>query len=145
VSGARLKETMMTDSPHALARRFFKALSAGSLPDDLLTGDMTAWTTSSGVTSDRARYQGGVKMLAGLFAGSLVYSVDSLTAEADRVAAEVHADGVFHDGELFANRYVFVLRIRDGKIASVAEHFNPAIVFEKIVPRLNAVLAARKD
>jgi uncharacterized protein len=134
-----------TSASHALARRFFAALSSGNLPDDLLTGDMTAWTTSSGTYSDKARYQGGVRLLASIFDGGIHYEIDSLTAQADRVAAEVHAHGTLVDGQAFANRYVFVLRLHGGRIAAVAEHFNPAPVQEKLMPLIQAVMAKAKS
>jgi len=130
----------MTHINHALARSFFTALSNGNVPDDLLTSDMTAWTTTSG-TTDKARYQGGIKMLATLFSGGLRYTVDSLTAEEDRVAAEVQSRGTLVNGDAFHNVYIFMIRIRDGRIASVAEHFNPAAVQEKIMPLLQAAMS----
>ena len=131
----------MTADSHRIARQFFEALSAGDLPDALLTEDMQAWTTSSGVWSDRARYQGGVRMLRTLFRGGITYEIDSLTAEQDRVAAEVHAHGELVDGQPFENTYVFVLRLRDGRIASVAEHFNPIPVEQKLRPLILAAMS----
>ncbi len=131
----------MTAAAHDLARRFFAALSAGAFPDGLLADEITTWTTTSGAASDKARYQGGVKLLSSLFPAGLTYTVDSLTAEDDRVAAEVHAEGVLASGELFLNRYAFVLRIQDGRIASIAEHFDPGPVREKLVPLLMAAMA----
>lgn len=132
----------MTES-HEIARRFFDALSGGAIPDDLLTEDMTAWTTSSGVRSDRARYQGGVRLLASIFNEGPTYTVDSLTAEDDRVAAEVQVNGVLSTGEAYHNVYLFLLRVRDGRIASVEEHFNPIPVREKLAPLIQAALAGR--
>ncbi len=131
----------MTGTNHAIARAFFAALSSGALPDDLLTDDMTAWTTSSGVQSDKTRYQGGVKLLATVFDGLPTYTVNSITAEDDRVAAEVEMQGTLVNGEAYHNRYIFLLRIRDGRIASVAEHFNPLPVREKLGPLLQAAMA----
>jgi uncharacterized protein len=131
----------MTAVNHGVAREFFAALSGGQLPDSLLTPDMAAWTTSSGAM-EKSRYQAGVKLLASVFSRGLTYTVDSLTAEADRVAAEVKAHGTLIDGADFRNTYVFILRIRDGLIASVAEHFNPIVVREKIVPLMQAAMAA---
>jgi ketosteroid isomerase-like protein len=130
----------MSQSNTDLAKAFIGALSAGRLPDDLLTDDMTAWTTSSGADSGKTRYQGGVQLLASIFK-EIDYVVDSTTAEGDRVAIEARMNGVLNTGEAFANRYVFMLRVRDGRIASVAEHFNPAPVFEKIVPLLREAMA----
>jgi ketosteroid isomerase-like protein len=132
---------LMTSPNHDITRAFFAALSAGNLPDELLTEDMTAWTTSSGVNWNKARYQGGVKMLASVFNGPYAYTIDSLTAEEDRVAAEVRAQGTLINGETFSNRYVFMLHIRDGRIASVAEHFNPIPVRETLGPLIQTMMA----
>jgi hypothetical protein len=125
---------------HQLARVFFEALSKGEIPDALLTSDMTAWTTSSGTWSDKARFQHGIKLLASIFDGGLAYTVDSLTAQDDRVAAEVQSHGTLINGEDYRGRYVFVLRIRDGRIASVAEHNDPRAVRERLGPLLQAAL-----
>jgi hypothetical protein len=130
----------MTRSNHQLVRDFFTALSTGNLPDALLTPDMTAWTTTSGA-SDKARFQGGIKLLASIFSGSLRYSIDSLTAEEDRVAAEVQSRGTLVNGEDFHNTHVFMFRIRDGRVASVAEHMNALIVREQLAPLLQAAMA----
>ena len=134
----------MSGAAHDLARRFFAALSAGAFPDGLLADEITTWTTTSGASSDKARYEGGVKLLSSLFPQGLAYTVDSLTAEDDRVAAEVHAQGTLADGVVFQNRYAFVLRIQDGKIAAIAEHFDPGPVREKIVPLMMAAMAKAK-
>jgi ketosteroid isomerase-like protein len=132
----------MSRSNHDIAREFFAALSSGALPDELLAPDMTVWTTSSGMAGDKARYQMGIKLLASvtLDGRGLTYVVDTLTAEDDRVAAEVHSHGTLVNGEAFQMTYAFVLRIRDGRIASVAEHFNPLITNEKLGPLIAAAL-----
>ena len=131
----------MTEANHAVARRYFASLSSGAIADDLLTGDMTAWTTSSGVQSDKARYCFGVNLLASIFSEGPTYTIDSLTAEEDRVAAEVRMRGTLVNGEPYHNVYMFMLRIRDGRIASVAEHFDPVPVREKLGPLLQAAMA----
>jgi len=129
----------MGRSNHQLVRDFFASLSTGNLADELFTDDMTVWTTTSG-PSARARYQGGVKLLQSLFQDGLRYSVDSLTAEEDRVAAEVQGRGRLKNGVDYQNIYVFIFRIRNGRIASVAEHTNPLVVNEKIMPLLQAAM-----
>ena len=129
----------MAHDNHELARRFFAALSSGTLPDDLLTPDMTVWTTTFG-TSGKARYQAGIKVLASLFPGGISYTVDSLTAEDDRVAAEVQGRGTLANGEVYHNTYAYFLRIRDGRIASVIEHFNPDPTRQQIGPLLQAAM-----
>lgn len=130
----------MTVANHEVARKFFAALSSGDLPDDLLTDDMTVWTTTSG-TYGKARYQVGIRMLASVFSGGITYTVDSLTAEGDRVAAEVQGRGTLSNGETYHNFYVYILRIRAGRVAAVAEHFNPDPMLQKIGPLLREAIA----
>lgn len=129
----------MSHPNHQVARKFFTALFSGDLRDDLLAPGMTAWTTLGPI--DKANYQGGVKALASLFVGGLNHTIDSLTAEEDRVAAEIRSSGRFADGDVYENVYVFMLRIRDGRVASVAEHMNPDPVVKKILPRMQALMA----
>ena len=54
---------------------------------------MTAWTTTQGPL-DKATYQGMVKLLARMCSRPLVFVIDSLTAEEDRVVAEARSEGV---------------------------------------------------
>ena len=136
----------MTDKQTAydLARAYFAAVSAGELPDALLTPDMTAWVTS-GETMDKARYQYAVRLLAAMCDGSLRFSIHSLTADEDRVVAEATSQGRLIDGRDYANTYVFVFRIRDGRIASVAEHYNALITQEKLIPLMAGAQARVKQ
>lgn len=131
----------MSHPNHAIARAFFEALSNSELPDALLSPDMTAWTTSSGTDRDKAAYQFGISLLGKIFQGRYEYKVHSLTAEEDRVAAEVEANGTLVNGNPYSSRYVFILRIKDGKITSVAEHMDPRRVQEDLGPLLQAAMA----
>ncbi|MGO9934905.1 MAG: nuclear transport factor 2 family protein [Steroidobacteraceae bacterium] len=130
----------MTRSNHQLVRKFFSALTSNSLSRELFTDDMTAWTTTSG-RSEKEKYLAGVGILQSLFPAGLSYTIESLTAEEDRVAAEVQSRGTLVNGDLFQNVYVFMFRVRDGRIASVAEHFNPQVVRDMIMPLLQAATA----
>ncbi|MCJ8158553.1 nuclear transport factor 2 family protein [Sphingomonas sp. LaA6.9] len=130
----------MTQTNHQIVRDFFAAISRGETPDALFTPDMTGWTASSG-TSEKARFLGGIRLLTTIFSGPYHYSIKSLTAEDDRVVAEVHGSGMLVSGEAYANDYAFIFRIRDGRIASVAEHSDVALVREKLHPLLAAAMA----
>lgn len=112
---------------------FFAAVAAGDLPDALLTGDMTGWITTQG-TLDKARYQGLVRLMATMTDGPLQFTIDAITAQDDRIVVEARAQGRLVNGQDYAQTYVFVLRIRDGLIASVAEHYNALVAQEKLVP-----------
>ena len=132
----------MTDVNKQLARAYFAAVTAGELPDELLTPDMTAWTTTQG-TMDKAAYQGLIRLLARMCARPLAFTIDALTAEADRVVAEARSDGELINGQPYANTYVFVFRIRDGRIAHIAEHFNALIVQQTLIPLMASLEAGR--
>ena len=130
----------MKEQNYQIARKYFAAVSAGELPDELLTPDMTGWITTGG-TMDRAKYQGLVKLLGRMLDGPLVFTIHSLTADEDRVVAEATSEGQLINGEAYRQTYVFVFRIRDGKIAAVAEHYNALIAHEKLVPLMQQVMA----
>jgi ketosteroid isomerase-like protein len=134
----------MNSSNHALIRRFFAEMCAGDLSDSLLADDLTVWSSSSGsIGPAKAKYQFAVKLLQSLFPDKLSYEVKAMTAEEDRVVAEVQACGTLVDGQLYENTYVFIFRIRGAQIASIAEHFNVLTVQEKIVPLMSAAMAKR--
>jgi ketosteroid isomerase-like protein len=131
----------MKEQNYQIARDYFAAVSAGELPDAMLTPDMTSWITTRG-TMDKAAYQRLVRMLGKMCDGPLTFTINTLTADEDRVVAEAVSQAVLINGERYSNTYVFVFRILDGKIASVAEHYNALIAQEKLVP-LMAEVAAR--
>jgi ketosteroid isomerase-like protein len=116
-----------------LVHAYFAAVTAGELPDELLTEDMTAWLTTQGTISKQA-YQDAVRWLGSVMREPLRFTIDAITAEDDRAVAEARSEGVLVNGEPYAQTYVFVLRIRDGRIAAIAEHYNAFVAQEKLVP-----------
>lgn len=134
----------MAHPNHEPARKFMEAFFAGKLTDDFLTDDMKVWTTL-GPLADRSTYVTTVNAIMALFqadGASFDYTIDAITAEDDRAILEVRAKAVFPDGEDYENTYVFALRLRDGRVASIAEHFNPLPAIEKLFPRLGMDVAA---
>lgn len=134
----------MSEANKDLARAYFAAVTAGELPDSLLTPDMSAWTTTQGPL-DKATYQGLIKLLAKMCARPLAFTIQSLTAEDDRVVAEATSEGVLVNGQPYGNTYIFVFRVRDGRIAAIAEHFNALITQEKLIPLMQQLRKDRVD
>lgn len=122
----------MKDS-HRMVHAFFAAVAAGELPGDMLTEDMTAWTTTQG-DMPKAAYQQAIRILRRITREPLTFTIDAITAEDDRVCAELRSEGVLVNGEPYANTYFFAFRLRDGRIARVCEHYNALIVAEKMLP-----------
>jgi ketosteroid isomerase-like protein len=129
---------MPEKSNRELVQDFFAAVAAGELPDGLLTPDMTAWTTTQGAMT-KAAYQNAIRLLARMCAQPLAFTIDAITSEDDRTVAELRSTGTLVNGEPYANTYVFVFRLRDGRITSVAEHYNALIVQEKMIPLMRAL------
>ena len=123
----------MSHPNYALAEAYLAAVTAGDLPDSLLTDDMTAWLTTQGPIS-KAAYQGAIRLFARMAQSPIRFTVDALTAEDDRVVIEAHSQATLINGEEYGNTYVFSLRVRDGRIAWIAEHFNALIAQEKLLP-----------
>lgn len=124
---------------HRIVREFFLAIAKGEVPDNLVTEDMTFWSVNSG-TADRARFHGAMKILSAIFSGTLVYDIESLTAEEDRIVAEIKSHGTLA-GEPFNNTHLFLFRIRDGRIANAVEYMNQFVVRDKIIPQMQAAMS----
>ncbi|MGH3297454.1 MAG: nuclear transport factor 2 family protein [Trebonia sp.] len=123
----------MSHPNNAVAEAYLAAVTAGDLPDSLLTDDMTAWLTTQGPVS-KAAYQGAIRLFARMAQSPIRFTVDAMTAQDDRVVIEAHSQATLINGEEYGNTYVFSLRVRDGRIAWIAEHFNALIAQEKLLP-----------
>jgi ketosteroid isomerase-like protein len=127
-----LRSDAVREAEH-LVHAYIDAVVAGDLPDELLTDDMTAWLTTQGTIGKQA-YQDAVRWLASVMRERLRFTIDAITAEEDRAVVEARSQGVLINGEPYAQTYVFVLHIRDGRIAAIAEHYNALIAQEKLLP-----------
>lgn len=134
----------MSSASHPLIRDFFAAMNTGELPADLLTDDLNVSSAVSPSKADKNGYIGAIKLLQSLFPNRLTYTIDSLTAEDDRAAAAVRAEGMLSNGDIYQNNYLLLFTLRDGKIATIVEYFNPIPVAEKIAPLMKAALADLK-
>ena len=128
----------MAHPHHAIARAYFAAVTAGDLPDELCCDDMTAWITTGGTLSKSA-YQQAIRLLARMSATPIQFTIDAITAEDDRVVAEARSSATLVNGESYENTYVFAFRIRHGKFAHLAEHYNALVTQEKLVPLMGGV------
>ncbi len=126
---------------HQFARDYFAKFYSGKLTADLYTPDLQVWGTTVEKQA-MPTYPVVVNTIMSLFkGGKLDHTIKGITSEDDRLVVEAEASGVFLDGEPYSNAYAFVLRLRDGLIYDVAEHFNPLPATEKLFPRLAALSA----
>jgi ketosteroid isomerase-like protein len=128
-------EVITAVAARALVRAYFAAVTAGELPDALLTEDMVGWTTHRG-TMSRAEYKSLIPVLARICRVPLQFTIDAITVEDDRAVAEARSVGTLINGEEYRQTYVFAFRFRDDRISSIAEHYNALIVEAKLMPLL---------
>ena len=65
-----------------------------------------------------------------IFTGGIEQRVGAMTAEDDRVAAEVEFTGVLADGRVYRCTYHYLIVVRDGQVASVKEYLDTAAAIE---------------
>jgi ketosteroid isomerase-like protein len=112
-----------------IARELIEALARADTQAalDLYADDFELWTPGNlpfSGTHTRAEIAPLMDAVLGAFPGGLDFTITGMTAEADRVAVEVESRGEHASGELYRNRYHFLLLIRDGKIRRLKEYMD---------------------
>ena len=130
----------MDDLRRSQVRAFIDGLQNGGFPDDLFTPDVAFWTTVSGPVAP-ASYRQVPRILKAIFGQRIQFTIDSLILEGDRAAAEVRSEGLYDEGERYANSYAFLFRFAGARISTVAEHFNPLHVSPALTERMLALMA----
>lgn len=122
-----------------LVETFLAGLSRGAVDDALLSDDMVFWSINSG-ESVKARFQQGIALLAQVANHSIVYRLDSLITDGDRLVAEVSSHGTLMDGSSLQNQHVFLFALQQGRIAEVREFMNQFVVAEKVAPLMQKLM-----
>jgi ketosteroid isomerase-like protein len=69
-----------------------------------------------------------------VLAGPITFQFGTITAEDDRVAIEMYSKADLKNGKRYANKYHFLIRIRDGVIVEVREHCDTHHAVETFSP-----------
>jgi ketosteroid isomerase-like protein len=114
----------------AIVERFNGLFADGALADilGLMTEDAT-WTVkgkphlfAGARTYNKAEMEGVWEALYAKLDGTLRMDVIGMTAEDDRVAAEIRSHAVTKAGATYANDYHMLFTLRGGRVASVVEY-----------------------
>jgi uncharacterized protein len=129
----KLNMTDLIEANRQVALRFLQLAFGMEMEaaTSMLTDDASWW-----VIGDPARikvaglknYERTVRMMTNMYKAlpnGMQYKVIGTTAEADRVAIEVEAEGNWHDGSPYRNSYHFLFRIRGDKVAGIREYMDP--------------------
>jgi hypothetical protein len=124
-----------------LALAFLENLSTGKVDAalDLIADDVVWWLAGKpeqfalAGRKDKAQF---AEMLSQIEAGmpnGIRLTVTGVTAEGDRVAVEMNADGVSATGKEYHNQYHDLLEVRAGQIHAGREYLDTAHAQEVIV------------
>ncbi len=59
-----------------------------------------------------------------VFPKGIRFTVNTMTAEDDRVAVEAASEGLHVSGQVYSNEYHFLFRFRDGKVVEFKEYMD---------------------
>jgi ketosteroid isomerase-like protein len=118
-----------TEANKALVVQFFEEFSRGAIDRAfaLVRDDATWWvpgTLPFSGTKTKAQYLQVVAAIKNGFPGGFTLQVTGMTAEADRVAAEVESRGTHTNGKAYSNKYHFLITIADGQFVHVKEYMD---------------------
>lgn len=123
------RQARVSERNKQTVKSFFNAISAGSTePAFALIADNATWwmpgdlPVSGGKTKDQ--YLATLTAISAEFPDGLTYTVHGLTAESDRVAAEVVSTGTHLNGKAYNNNHHFLFTVRDGQILAVNEYMD---------------------
>lgn len=145
-SGENANATLAANK--ALVRRFLTAAGRHEIDAcmTMTTSDATWWIASrspranAGGTLQRAQIETLLRGMSRAVPAGLALEVRQLTAEDDRVAAEVLGRGLWRRGTPYENTYHFAFTIRDHKIHSVHEYMD-TLYLDDVLQQESAIRA----
>lgn len=126
---------MTTEANKQLVRDAWNRVSTGDAEGfmNALADDVT-WTFF-GTHRFAGTIRGKQELIAKLFAplgdildGGIKVTIDTITAEVDRVIIEARGTAATKKGQRYDNSYCIVVTVRDGKIAQVREYLDTELV-----------------
>jgi ketosteroid isomerase-like protein len=110
----------------ALVRHYFETVARDGFSRalELVAEDARWWMPGIEADLGKADMIAAMDRAAGSLVGNMNSDILSMTAEDDRVAAEVRGSSLRKSGVRYDNIYHFLFRIRDGKIVEIREHHD---------------------
>jgi uncharacterized protein len=112
----------------ALVRRYFETVASDGFGKalELVAEDAIWWIPGAEGELGKKDMIAAMDRAADSLVGNMGAEFLSMTAEDDRVAAEVRGSSLRKSGVRYDNVYHFLFRVRDGKIAEIREHHDTA-------------------
>lgn len=107
----------------AMLREFFATLqSEGNVAAMRYTTDDFSWWHPVHGTFTRGDMQAMDDALAQMFDGPVTFNIHNILEDGDHAAVEADIDVALKPGGRYQNTYLFLLRLQNGKIASLKEY-----------------------
>ena len=120
--------TSITEENKDIAIKFFEALSSGSQAYlDFYNDESIIWTAGEnaiGGTRTKKEIVDFAQGILSAFPNGIKFNITGITAENERVAVEVSGEAIHASGELYNNKYHFLLKIQHGKILELKEYMD---------------------
>ncbi len=126
-----------------VVRAFLQALGKGDVPGlkAVLTTDAKAICTGTSLlskTRDYAEICATAGALGQIAPKGIDFRILTLTAEEDRVSAEVEGYSTLVNGAAYNNQYHFLFFIRDGKVYLLKEYIDTKLADATLAPLFQA-------
>ncbi|NKI15854.1 SnoaL-like domain-containing protein [Spongiibacter sp. KMU-166] len=132
----------MSDKNKKIVTDFIQAMGNGDIEaiQTLLAHDVEAVTMGSSLISGSRGYDeliAGAAMFKQITATGIDFEIQHLTAEENRVSAEVKGRSELVSGAHYNNDYHFLIFIRDDKIIKIKEYVDTKLVDAVLAPLFN--------
>jgi ketosteroid isomerase-like protein len=119
-------EKAQREANKELVRRYFEVTANQGFDAalELVAEDAKWWMPNADHDLTKADMVAAMARAADSLVGTMGSEILSMTAENDRVAAEVRGSALRKSGVRYDNIYHFLFRVRDGKIAEIREHHD---------------------
>ncbi len=112
-----------------VARRFVDAMGGdfARAIDEVMAEDcriVTQGTTAISGIRGKAEAFAAVQLVGQIFAGGLPTKIHTMIAEGDTVAVQAESHATHVSGKLYNNKYLFLMRFRDGKLIEMNEYLD---------------------
>jgi ketosteroid isomerase-like protein len=129
----------MSEANKAMALRFVEAMGSNdpqTARDCFAPGGaaVAMGTSSFAGRRDAGMIADGIEAFKALLPDGLNFTIDSVTAEGDRVVVEADGHGTTYEGTPYRNRYCMVFTMENGKIKQANEYFCSKLAEEVLWP-----------
>jgi ketosteroid isomerase-like protein len=136
----------MSEQNKQLALKYIHAMDKGDAATmaTCLAADMTIDVPNAskfGGPKPRETVIGSTDIFKRLMPNGINFTIHSITAEGDRVLAELESNTTLSNGQPYHNRYVMAFTFADGKIKHVNEYLCSKTVDEVLYPALAPLMA----